>query len=134
MHFTDGSICFYGPPSLNKVLKKAKRKEGSIASVAFGPELDDWFVVFSDGSWEANGDLPSGLDELMENRKGRADLLWVALGVNDEWCVSARNGRVWWDGVSEEADEALADILADGENELKWVDFGPDESYFLLHK
>jgi len=72
----------------------------------------------------------------MKDRKGRADLLWVALGVNnDEWCVRSKGGRVWWEGVSEEADEALTDILAeDGESELKFIDFGTEDTYFLLHK
>ncbi|KAL7536785.1 hypothetical protein ACHAXR_007392 [Thalassiosira sp. AJA248-18] len=156
VHFSDGSFHFYGPPSLSKILTKShkaqkqrRRTRGqrgnvSIVSVAFGKELADFFVVGppllcprvqSDGAWEAHGNLPSGLEELMTTRKGRADLHWVALGVNDEWCVRAKNGRVWWEGVSDEADEALADILAkDGENELKYIDFGIDETYFLLHK
>jgi len=114
---------------------KGKKSEVSVVSVAFGKHLDDFFVVRSDGSWETSGSLPPGLEGLMKDRKGRADLLWVALGADDEWCVRSRNGRVWWEGVSDEADEALADILAeDGENELKFIDFGRDDTYFLLHK
>lgn len=54
VHFRDGSFFFYGPPSLSKILidmgKKQKRRRGkggivSISSVAFGKELDDFFVV-----------------------------------------------------------------------------------------
>ena len=148
MHFTDGSFYFYGPPSLSQTLIKGnknqrrgkdrdrgKRGEVTVVSVAFGKELDDWFVVRSDGSWEANGSLPQGLEDLLKNRKGRGDLLWVALGVSsDEWCLAAMNGRIWWEGVSNEADEALARVLAeDGENELKYIDFGADDTFFLLH-
>jgi len=49
--------------------------------------------------------------------------------------VKSKNGRVWWEGVSDEADEALAEVLAeDGENELRFVDFGTEGTYFLLHK
>jgi len=149
VHFVDGSFFFYGPPAMSKTLihgnkqkqrrgkdrNRGKRGEVSVVSVAFGKKLDDFFIVRSDGSWESNGSLPAGLDGLMEDRKGRADLLWVALGANDEWCVRSKHGRVWWEGVSVEADEALADILAeDGENELKFIDFGKDDTYFLLHK
>ena len=49
--------------------------------------------------------------------------------------VKSKNGRVWWEGVSDEADEALAEVLAeDGENELRFVDFGTEGTYFLLHE
>ena len=60
----------------------------------------------------------------------------MALGVdNNEWCVRSKGARVWWEGVSEEAYEALTDILAeDGESELKFTDFGMEDTYFLLHK
>jgi len=149
VHFVDGSFFFYGPPAMSKTLihgnkqklrrgkdrNRGKRGEVSVVSVAFGKNLDDFFIVRSDGSWESDGSLPTGLDGLMEDRKGRADLLWVALGANGEWCVRSKHGRVWWEGVSVEADEALADILAeDGENELKFIAFGKDDTYFLLHK
>ena len=93
------------------------------------------FARRSDGSWETNGSIPSGLEDLTEHRRGRADLLWVALGADDEWCVRSKGGRVWWENASVEADEALAHILAeDGENELNFIDFGRDDTYFLLHK
>lgn len=150
MHFDDGSFFFYGPPSLSKILIKGNKKQRrgkdrnrgkkgevsvSVVSVAFGKQLDDFFVVMSDGSWEAHGSLPPGLEGLMSDRKSRADLLWVALGINGEWCVKSQNGRVWWGGVSDEVDEALSEILAeDGANELRFIDFGKDETYFLLHK
>lgn len=150
VHFEDGSYFFYGPGALNKVLAKGSKKlirrgkdrnrgrrgdAVGVASVAFGRDLDDFFVVRSNGSWEAHGSLPSGLEDLMNDRKDRADLLWVAMGVNGEWCVKAKNGVVWWGGCSEEADEALAEVLCeDSENELQYIDFGPDDTYFLLHK
>ena len=89
----------------------------------------------TDGSWEMHGLLPTGLECLMNDRNNRADLRWVQLGSNGEWAVKAKNGRVWWDGVSEEADEGMAEVLAeDGENELRFIDFGSDNTYFLLHK
>lgn len=72
----------------------------------------------------------------MTDRDGRPDLLWVALGGdNDEWCVRSKGGRVWWEGLSEEADDALVEILAEeGDTQLEYIDFGTQETYFLLHK
>ena len=103
VHFRDGSFFFYGPPSLSKILIKGnkrqrrgkdrnrgKREEACVASVAFGEDLDDFFVVRTDGSWEMNGSLPSGLECLMNDRNNRADLRWVQLGSNGEWAVKAK--------------------------------------------
>jgi hypothetical protein len=126
---------------LSKILIKAgkaekgRKSQVSIASVAFGKEIDDYFVVRSDGTWESHGDMPPGLDKLMRDRRNKADLLWVSLGVSGEWCVKARNGRVWWGNVSDEVDEMLADITAkDSEREVKYIDFGTSETYFILYK
>jgi hypothetical protein len=145
--FDDGSFFFCGHPSLSKILIKAseaqqrilhnkgKKNEVSIASVAFGKEPDDYFVVRSDGSWESHGDLPWGLEKLMRDRNYRADLLWAALGVSGEWCVKSKKGRLWWGNVSDEADEALADVTAeDSEREVRYVDFGTGDTYFILHE
>ncbi|KAL3817312.1 hypothetical protein ACHAXA_003053 [Cyclostephanos tholiformis] len=139
--FNDGSFNFCGPPSLSKILIKAGKTKNdgknqvSIASVAFGKELDDYFVVRSDGTWQSHGVMPSGLDKLMRDRRNRADLLWVSLGVCGEWCVKAKNGRVWWGNVSDEADETLADITAeDSEREVKYIDFGTSDTYFILYE
>mmetsp|Transcript_3715 Transcript_3715/g.8192 ORF Transcript_3715/g.8192 Transcript_3715/m.8192 type:complete len:863 (-) Transcript_3715:212-2800(-) len=153
VHFKDGSFFFYGPPELSKILVKNHRKQHrgkhrnrgkrggdaettvTVVSVAFGKDLDDFFVVRSDGSWESSGRMPSSLETLLKDRNHRADLFWVSLGVNNEWCVRSKGGRVWWEGLSEEADEALADILSeDSDGQLAFIDFGTDETYFLLHR
>ena len=106
-------ICY--PPFLSHLLALCIR--GVVATTRI--LHTSYFMHRSDGSWESNGSSSAGLDGLMEDRKGRANLLWVALGANGEWCVRSKHGRVCWEGVSVEADEALADILAeDGENEL----------------
>jgi hypothetical protein len=139
--FDDGSFHFCGHPSLSKILIKAgktvngRKSQVSIASVAFGKEIDDFFVVRSDGTWESHGVMPPGLNKLMRDRRNKADLLWVSLGVSGEWCVKAKNGKVWWGNVSDEADETLADITAeDSECEVKYIDFGTSETYFILFK
>jgi hypothetical protein len=111
---------------------KSKKKIGDrhsieIASIAFGRRFDDFFLVRNDGSWECNGDMPRNLDKLLEDRGDRADLEWVALGPSNEWCLKAKNERVWWGGVSEEVDDHLSRILIEDEdygrmNDLKWCD------------
>ena len=99
INFTHGFPYSYGPPSLSKILIKGNKKQQrrgkdrnrgkrddiSVTSVAFGKNLDDFFVCRSNGSCEAHGSLPNGLEGLMTDRKDRADLRWVALGVNGEW-------------------------------------------------
>ena len=50
VHFVDNSYFFYGPPSLGHVLNKRNKKKQlskavSVVSVAFGKQLDDFFVV-----------------------------------------------------------------------------------------
>ena len=142
--FDDGSYYFYGPTSLTRIIdekmsktQKGNHKNGehlSLASIAFGKELDDFFVVFSDGSWECDGDLHKGLDKLLIDRGNRADLLWVSLGPDNEFCLKARNGRVWWGGVSDEIREALCDITERSETDVKYISFGVDGSFFLTHR
>jgi hypothetical protein len=147
VHFEDGSFYFYGPPPLTRILKKVnrqqrqrkhthkggKRSNGSVSvvSVSFGKKLDDLFVVLSNGAWESHGDIPQGLEKLMKDRNDRADLLWAAIGVNGEWCVKSNDGKLWWGNVTNEADEALSEILA---QDVMQIDFGTDGSYFLLYK
>eukprot|EP00970_Alexandrium_tamarense_P015308 scaffold4986_cov180-Alexandrium_tamarense.AAC.6 len=131
----------------NKLYQRALSKQ-AVASIAFGKRFDDYFLVRQNGSWVANGDLPAGLETLLNDRRDRGDLCWVSLGPKNEWCLKAKNGRVWWGGVSDELDEALADILLEKDDsagegvasweaksrELKYIDFGLDDSYFLLHQ
>lgn len=146
--FDDGTYYYYGPDSMAKILEKKmpqrqrgkgkkKRRGGksnnlSVASVAFGREIEDFFVVFTDGSWECDGFLHKGLDKLLDDRGNLADLLWVSLGPDNQWCLKARNGRVWWGGVSDEISEALFDITDARETDVKYISFGVDDSYFLL--
>jgi len=144
--FDDGSYYFYGPTALTRILnekmsriqgkgkKRGAKNNVSVASVAFGKELDDFFVVFTDGSWECDGELHKGLDKLLIDRGHRADLLWVSLGPHNEFCVKARNGRIWWGGVSDEINEALFDITEGSETDVKYISFGVDGSYFLTHR
>jgi len=144
--FDDETYYFHGPPSLSRTLnkrmvkkQKVKGKKGAknsvyIASVAFGREFDDFFVVLTDGSWECDGELHEELDKLLNDRGNRDDLVWVSLGPDDEFCLKAKNGRIWWGGVSDEISELLFDITDGNENEVDYISFGVDGSYFLTHR
>ncbi|KAL7483428.1 hypothetical protein ACHAW6_009073 [Cyclotella cf. meneghiniana] len=168
VRFEDGTFKFVGPSSLKACLIKtrphesAEAKRGSrffknnknrkdemdnrqhpfaVASIAFGNKYEDFFLVRNDGSWEYNGDLPRSLEQLLQDRRGRGDLKWVSLGPNQEWCLKANNGRIWWGGVSKEVDEHLTGILIEDEenasaccHDLKFIDFGEDDTFFLLHR
>ena len=83
--------------------------------------------------------MPKGLVKLLHDRRDRGDLAWVVLGPNNEWCLKAKNERIWWGGVSEEVDDHLSRILMEDEEngkltDLKFIDFGVEDSFFLLHQ
>lgn len=148
IRFRDGQFVFYGPPDLAKVLnqkrnrqrrgknrnrgKREKMQQAKVTSLAFGKAIDDFFLVRSDGSWHSNGNLPEGLEDLLDKRNDNIDLEFVSIGPDDEWAVKDKTGRVYWGGVSDEVDERLEEILE--YSDVFWIDFGLEESYFLLHK
>ena len=147
IRFDDGTHSCVGPTQLKSFLKaknssrfrtvKQKQKKGDVdpmgvSSIAFGKGFEDFFMVRNDGSWECIGDMPSGLDKLLEDRRFKADLEWVSLGPNNEWCLKAKNGRIWWGGVSEEVDDHFSTIAI--EDGLTFIDFGENDSFFLLHQ
>ena len=111
----------------------------NIASIAFGRQFDDFFLVRNDGSWECHGDMPHSLDKLLTRRGDRADLEWVSLGPNREWCLKAKNDKFWWGGVCEEVDDHLSRIFNEDERnkrtrDLKFIDFGVNGAFFLLYQ
>ena len=66
---------------------------GGVRSVAFGEGFDSYFLVFNDGWWDHDGDIPHGLRRVMDSRSWRADLTCVSLGPGGEWFLRAENGR-----------------------------------------
>jgi hypothetical protein len=60
----------------------------------------------------------------------RADLVTVNLGPSGEWFLKTKNGRMWWDGISNTLDRAINHIL-DSRRFVHQIDFGENESYFL---
>lgn len=103
--------------------------EKEIVTVAFGGDWDTYFVVFEDGSWECNGDIPLGLSDKLHAREERGDLACVSLGPTGEWFLMAQNGRMWWGGLSDELFEELEQIS----DSLTFMDFGDDGSYIVRY-
>jgi hypothetical protein len=153
--FHDGTYSVKGPKSLEKELKRCFAPPqmpggggGSTGSplnppslpappppppvsVAFGGTWEAWFVVFADGSWKFQGKIPSDLSDKLASRKDRGDLVRVTLGPAGEWFVKARNGRMWWGGLTDAADSAIQQLLVN--HELCFLDFGEDGSYFVSY-
>jgi hypothetical protein len=148
--FHDGTYCLKGPKSLEKELKRCFAASVSAVasvpsmlqphvpplsqmpvSVAFGSTWESWFVVFPDGSWKFQGKIPADLSHKLASRKDRGDLVRVTLGPSGEWFVKARNGRMWWGGLTDAADASIQRLLKD--HELCFLDFGEDGSYFVSY-
>lgn len=128
--FHDGTFAYKGPKGLERELRKAKYPP---ASVAFGTTYDTFFVVFKNGSWKYEGrGIPADLESKLEDRDDRADLRCVNLGPAGEWFLRARNGRMWWGGISEEMDQSIQALLDDGHC-LSFLDFGESGSYFISY-
>jgi hypothetical protein len=131
--FNDGTADWKGPKPLDKVLKKCLQSSQPPRSVAFGSSYDTFFVVFHDGSWQYQGrGIPSSLEEKLADREDRPDLGAVNLGPSGEWFLKAKNGRMWWSGISAELDQVIANILNAG-NYLRFLDFGENGSYFVSY-
>ncbi|CAJ1891101.1 unnamed protein product [Cylindrotheca closterium] len=129
--FHDGTADWKAPKALDRILKKCISDQKMPRSVSFGKTFDTFFVVFHDGSWQYQGrGIPESLEEKLEERDCRADLMTVNLGPEGEWFLKAKNGRMWWNEISEELDGEINDILDSGKY-LHNMDFGDGGSFFL---
>ena len=61
MKYASGKSEWLGPDSMDETLNSDIRK---VRSVAFGEDWDTFFIVFEDGGWHHNGNLPVGLSNL----------------------------------------------------------------------
>jgi len=131
--FHDGTADWKGPKALDKILKKCINSGEQPRSVAFGSSYDTFFVVFSDGSWQYQGrGIPESLEEKLASRDDRADLVTVNLGPSGEWFLKAKNGRMWWSGITDELDRVIGNILK-ANHFLHFLDFGENGSYFVSY-
>lgn len=131
--FNDATFDWKGPKALDKCLKKCMSSAQQPRSVSFGSTYDTFFVVFNDGSWQYQGrGIPESLEEKLASRDDRADLVMVNLGPSGEWFLKAKNGRMWWSGISDELDKVIGNIL-NSNNYLHFIDFGEHGSYFVSY-
>jgi hypothetical protein len=122
--FLDGTYAYRGPKALERELKQAQVTESKgkangrasgfrpPLSISFGSTFNTFFIVLNDGSWKFQGRIPAGLKEKLEERQFRGDLVTVSLGADGEaWFMKARNGRMWWGGLSDDLDEQVQALL-----------------------
>ena len=98
VEFSDGKGEWVAPDSFSDTIHTESRY---VRTVAFGEDWDTWFVVFNDGCWDWNGDIPDGLLDRLATWNHLDDLTFVSLGPSGEWFVSAQNGKAWWGGMDD---------------------------------
>jgi len=75
---------FCGPETLQDEINKTKR--GSIRTLSFGVDWETWFIVFSDGSWRYEGNVPEELLNIIYNQRGgKKDLEFVSIGPEGQY-------------------------------------------------
>ena len=126
--FADGKSEWVGPDSFSdKIHAESSR---GVRTVAFGIDWGAWFIVFDDGGWSHQGDIPDGLVQRLASRDRRGDLTCVSLGPSGEWYLSARNGRAWWAGL----DDAQTDIVRPFKDRVMRMVFGGDRNIHVRYE
>ena len=124
IRFADGKSEWVGCDAMGNDLKGNSRE---VASVAFGENWDSYAIVFKDGGWSYSG-VPFGISDLIRRRQSKCDLKCISLGPNGEYYVSAKNGRAWWGGMTEENLETIRKHYKD---RMKFLDFCDDNQYII---
>ena len=120
IEFADGQAQWSSPDDMNKYIRGEARKNGGIASVAFGEDYDTYFIVYKNGGFRGSGDIPSGLKDIISRRNRKGDLKCVSLGSNGQWFLEANNGRAWWGGLSTKTLRKIDEV----KDRIKFLDFG----------
>eukprot|EP00933_Yihiella_yeosuensis_P005859 TRINITY_DN110459_c0_g1_i1.p1 TRINITY_DN110459_c0_g1~~TRINITY_DN110459_c0_g1_i1.p1 ORF type:complete len:417 (-),score=56.68 TRINITY_DN110459_c0_g1_i1:67-1317(-) len=126
VEFSNGKSEWVGPDAFSECMNDTKR---GVKSIAFGEDYETFFVVFQDGWWQCGGAIPSGLLDKIRARDNSPDLTCVSLGPNGEWYLSARNGRAWWGGLSEDGYAAAGKHR----DTITGMWFGDGRSYFIRY-
>lgn len=128
--FEDGKKVWEGPQSMDVFfLKKPVR------CIAFGRTVNDYMVVYEDGTWKYSGSIPRDLEDLLYSNNGEAiGVSSITLGAHGEYFAKDDRGNMWWGGLSDVVQEVLDEVIEDG-NEIDFMDFGSlKDSYFLIYK
>ena len=125
--FADGKSEWVGPDSFSDKIHAQSR---GVRTVAFGEDWDTWFIVFNDGWWGWDGDIPDGLLQRLKSRDLRADLTCVSLGPSGEWYVSAQNGKAWWGGM----DDDQLEIAGRYKDRVMCMVFGGDRNIHVRYE
>ncbi|CAD7926944.1 unnamed protein product [Amoebophrya sp. A120] len=89
----NGKAQWNGPDSFSEEVNDNPTK--TIKCVSFGEDYNTWFIVFKDGAYSSQGNIPASLSKLL-NQRNLADLEFVSLGPDGDYFVRAMNGRSWW--------------------------------------
>ena len=125
--FADGKSEWVAPDSFSDKIHAQSR---GVRTVAFGEDWDTWFIVFNDGWWSWDGDIPDGLLQRLTSRDKRADLTCVSLGPSGEWYVSAQNRKAWWGGM----DDDQLDIAGRYKDRVMCMVFGGDRKIHIRYE
>jgi hypothetical protein len=125
VRFKDGVYAWTGCEKMTKALKETDK---IVKSVAFGAQMDSYFIVYEDG-WYQGSNVPKSLIKILEDRGRKADLDCVSLGPDGEYYMRAKNGRAWWEGTSK---ENLATIN-EGGSRVKFVDFADNDAFLFRY-
>ena len=128
--FLDGKKVWDGPDSMDFFfLKKPVR------CVAFGRSVNDFLIVYEDGTWKNFGNLPRELHgHLHKDGKRLNNVRFVTLGANSEWCVRDMDGNIEWGGVTDFVSE-IFETMEDTDKDLLFVDYGcANDTYFMIYQ
>ena len=74
--FASGKSQWVGPEEMGETLQESNRK---VRIVTFGEDWGTYFIVFEDGGWHYDGNIPDGLSNLLKQRDHSRDLHLVSL-------------------------------------------------------
>mmetsp|Transcript_11300 Transcript_11300/g.27201 ORF Transcript_11300/g.27201 Transcript_11300/m.27201 type:complete len:290 (+) Transcript_11300:405-1274(+) len=126
VQFADGKAEWVCCDEMHKALQKSNNE--SIASVAFGADYNSYAIVYKGGSYQYSG-IPDGLHDLIVRRRNKRDLKCISLGPNNEYFVSAKNGRTWWGGMSS---QSLSEV-SKYKDRIRYLDFSSNDQYLLRY-
>ena len=115
------------PDDLSDAIRK--QNPSLVDCLAFGEDLDSYFVLFENGrhQWK---NVPSAVDRVLSYRgRNRSAPKFVSLGPNGEYFIRLENGRMWWGGMSDVGNKRTRKLG----NELKSLYFGDRYSWFARY-